>query len=40
MAGIINHLERRAYERTLEFDYNLVPEILEEFKDKGYITKT
>ena len=40
MAGIINHLERRAYERTMEFDYNLVPEILEEFKDKGYITKT
>ncbi|QEE16462.1 hypothetical protein DSAG12_02292 [Promethearchaeum syntrophicum] len=40
MAGIINHLEKRAYERTLEFDYNLVPDILEEFKDKGYITIT
>jgi len=40
MAGIINHLENRAYERTLEFDYNQVPEILEEFKDKGYITIT
>ena len=38
MAGIINALERRAHERTLEFDYNEVPEILEEFKDKGYIT--
>ena len=40
IAGIINQLEHRAYERTLEFDYNLVPEILEEFKDKGYITIT
>jgi len=40
IAGIINELEKRAYERTLEFDYNLVPEILEEFKDKSYITIT
>ena len=38
IAGIINALEHRAHERTLEFDYNLVPEILAEFKDKGYIT--
>ncbi len=40
IAGIINDLEKRAYERSLEFDYNLVPVILEEFKDKGYITIT
>ncbi len=40
MAGIIHDLEKRAYERSLDFDYNLVPEILEEFKDKGYITIT
>ncbi len=40
MAGIINQLESRAYERTLDFDYNLVPEILDGFKDKGYITIT
>jgi len=40
MAGIINGLENRARERTLELDYNLVPEILEEFKGKGYITIT
>jgi len=40
IAGIINQLEKRAYERTLEFDYNSVPDILEEFKDKGYITIT
>ena len=40
MAGIINQLESRAYERSLEFDYNLVPEILDDYKDKGYITIT
>lgn len=40
MAGIINGLENRARERTLEFDYNLIPEILEDFKDKGHITIT
>ncbi len=40
IAGIINDLEKRAYERTLEFDYNLVPEILDGFKDKGFITIT
>ena len=40
IAGIINELEHRAYERTLDFDYNLLPEILEGFKDKGYITIT
>lgn len=38
MKGIIHELEKRAYERSLEFDYNLLPKIIEEFMEKGYIT--
>jgi hypothetical protein len=37
LAGIVNRLKKRANEQTLVFDYNIVPEILEEYIDKGYI---